>query len=194
MAAPGEDEEGLEPKGVAVFVLMGGLYALGLGLWRFPEVLEVLETSSRMREVGIDPIAPGFPPWLIEYIVALVSGVSLLGGGAIARGAMGLRGRGLPAGMCWAVGGAGFALLVVHAWFTFTHDVAVAEGGMIWGVVHLVTLTREHIPGGATEAGRFGFRIGQAIGLAGIAGWLLTIPILGRVATDDVRPEPPEAF
>lgn len=159
------DDEHAVGGGVAVF----GLYWLVLGVWCGQAVLGL------PRDVAVvDP----FPQWLVVYLY-------ILGGWLLVNGALWIacfaslrRGRAVPRLGLVALESS-IALVLMHAWFTLAHDAALAGGGMIWGVVDVLTLTRESMPNGASAAG---FRVGQVVGLV---VWLLAV--LG-VAVEVLRP------
>jgi len=167
MSSTSDDEDS-----VGAGVLVFGLYWLLLGLVRGYELLRLPADTV---------IAGPVPSWLISYLY-------LLAGALLASGALWLvcfvrlkRRRRVPRlGVIALV--SSLALIAVHAWFTYTHDVAVHEGGAIPGLIDLLTLTREYVPNGATPAGLRGFRIGQSLGFA---VWLLAT--LG-VAAEVLRP------
>ncbi len=151
MSEPPDDEDAVG-AGVVVF----GLYWLTLGLVRGYELLGVPADVV---------IAPPFPSWLISYLYLLVGW--LLVNGALWLACFVLLKRGRPVPRLGRVAlGSSLALIAAHVWFTYTHDAAVHEGGAIPGLIDLLTLTREYIPGGATAAGLKGFRIGQGLGFA----------------------------
>lgn len=139
---------------VAAGALFGGYWLL-LGCWR----------SLELASLPDDAVVAGpFPSWLLTYLEALVGAVTL-GGLAMVVGAVLLR-RGDVRGSLLVAGGglSNLGTAAAHAYFTFGHDVALGEGGLVWGIVHVATLTRTWIPGGATESGAAGFRVGQAVG------------------------------
>jgi hypothetical protein len=162
------DDEDVVGGGVVVF----GLYWLVLGVWRGQEVLGL------PRDVAVgDP----FPQWLVAYLHVLVAWLLINGALWIACFARLRSGHTVPRlGLVATV--SSVALVLVHGWFTLTHDAALAGGGMIWGFVDLLTLTREFMPNGASAAGATGFRVGQVVGLV---VWLFAV--LG-VAAEVLRP------
>ncbi len=128
-------------------------------------------------------MGPDFPSWTLAYLGALSAAIVLVGTGLLAAGALTTSRPQRSAASALAASIVLLVLGLAHGWFIFFHERAFAEGGLIPGVFHVLTLTRIYLPGGASEAGLSGYRVGQAIGLLawlGGAGFLVS-------TVDDLR-------
>ena len=149
-----------EEDAVGAWPVIFGLYWAGLAAWRSFEVLALPRDA-----VVLDP----FPAWLVTYLIALVVWLFVNGALWLVCALLLRRGRAVPRlGVAALVSSIG--LVLVHGWFTLTHEAAIGEGGALWGAIHLWTLTRTTIPHGASAAGALGFHIGQGVGLV---AWLI---------------------
>jgi hypothetical protein len=163
----------------AAFLVVGAWLAL-LGGWRAIEVVPLVGRYQVENEPG----------WLLPYLAVITLLVGSSGVGLI------LTGLTLPRHVKLAgiVGRVSCALLaafvLVHGYFLINYEDAFADGGMIWGFFHILTLTR--LPTTGTEAGTFGYRIGTAIGMA---VWLACCVVMfGKTVLGtrrDGRPPPP---
>ena len=109
-------------------------------------------------------VVEGFPAWLLPYLATLCGAILISGASLIAAGVCEWRGssRARVWGACGAAGVMVFA--TAHAMFLVHTERAFADGGFIWGVVHLLTLTR--LPTTGTEAGIAGYKVGLGVGIA----------------------------
>lgn len=156
-----------------------GLYLFGLGGARAYEIVSLPAGAS---------LGPEFPSWILTYLGALSAAIVLVGAGLLTAGALATS---QPLRSAAAALAASLVLLVLglcHGWFIFFHERAIAEGGLIPGVFHVLTLTRIYFPGGASEAGLTGYRVGQAIGLL---AWLGGAGFLVSTVDDLRRAKPP---
>lgn len=161
-----------------------GAYLVALGGIRLVEVAPVA------RGYVVD----GFPEWMLLYL-ALLAGMLLLAGASLVLGGIGLRQSVAWSGYAILFGASAYlAATVTHAAFLVLYERAFADGGLLWGVVHLLTLTR--LPTTGTEAGIAGYKLGLG---AGIACWLglgvmsLRIGIAARRRGDSQSPGPARA-
>ena len=134
-------------------MVIGAWLAL-LGGWR---AIEVVPLAGRYQ-------VENEPAWLLAYLAVITLLVCSSGAGLVVTG-LTLRRHVKSAGIVGRVSCAFLAaFVVVHGYFLITCEDAFADGGMIWGFFHILTLTR--LPTTGTEAGTFGYRIGTAIGMA----------------------------
>lgn len=173
-----ETADRVDRQGLAGFTLLASLYAAGVATVQLPTVLAVQSAD----------VPPYFPPWIFRYLLALCALLLVLGFAAGALAALALMGKRVRVRPAAAVALTIAVLVVVHGYVLINHDGAVAEGGMIWGLFHVLTLTREVSPAGPTDAGMAGYRIGQVVGLIGLLLWPLSLFALSLPAT----PEPPD--
>lgn len=123
-------------------------------------------------------LLPGYPEWLPTYLVGLMgcvvvaSVVTLLYAtlGTRYASVLGALGRPLAVLTC--------LLVVGHGTFLFGFDLAVGQGGALWGLTDVLTLRRVHDPLGATAAGLVGYRVGQLVGLVVMLAWPLSLVVL----------------
>jgi hypothetical protein len=129
------------------------LYASGLSAWRLSEL------ASLPSDVQIHP---DFPQWLVAYLWAICGSLFVLGIATIVISALVLTGR-IRSRLWFLLPALGMTFwIAIHGVFSL-HDKAVGQGGMVWGLVHSLTLTR--IFSEATEFGLVGYRNGQVVGL-----------------------------
>lgn len=137
----------------------------------------------RLREVIALPAdaAPGpdYPWWLLVYLQALVVVILLTGVGFLLAAGKKSRVLGVISGSAF------LCITIVHAWFVAFHERAFADGGLVFGALHLLTLTRMDTT--ATSAGVAGYRVGQAIGILIWLGSAVYLLALGRKATVEQR-------
>lgn len=136
-----------------------GAYLTLLGGWHAVETVPLSMRGAR---------AEGYPDWLVpfltlESILVLGAGVCLLLAGLLRR----RKGRvsailGLSGSSALTI----FALL--YAWFLIAYENSFADGGIIWGFLHVLTLTR--MPTTGTESGVLGYKIGLG---AGMVAWFV---------------------
>ncbi len=171
-------------RGLAVATVAISLYAVVVALFRLPEVLDLLLVKEQvvgrigdqlLLQVEEARTLPGYPNWLLTYLTVLVGSVASLGLAGVVYGGFGFRKVPPRTGYGVALAVAIVGLLAFHGYFVFGRDLATAEGGLIWGFVHVLTLTRLHIPGGATDAGLAGYRFGQVLGLLSMTLWPLVL-------------------
>ena len=164
---------------------LGGLFAMGAYF--------VLLRGERLREILSLPAdmvpGPGFPSWMLEYLALLCALILTTGGLLFMAGFTARKGRPIARALIlWGAIGA-FVFTGLHSWFLFFYERAFADGGLVWGTIHLLTLTRMDTT--ATEAGVVGYRIGQVFGIAvwvGCASYLLVIASGLRKSTVSTPP------
>jgi hypothetical protein len=94
----------------------------------------------------------------VESLLVFEAGASLLVAGLLRRRKTRLSAiLGLSGSSSLAI----FALL--YAWFLIAYENAFADGGIIWGFFHVLTLTR--MPTTGTEAGVLGYKVGLGAGM-----------------------------
>ncbi len=160
--SPETIDQPLTPFRMALVV---SLPCIAAGAWRLPELLAI----------GLNPpVTPGYPSWILGFLWVLVLGP--LGAGILgALGAAMVRrsNRAAPQVLRAA---AVFLVLwaLVQTWIRVQYDPDIAFGGLIWGLVHNLTLTRE-VDVGATPTGRAGYSAGLILGGAVWVGmgWIL---------------------
>lgn len=164
------------------FSFIPGLYVVVLALWRLFELVQL------PADIQIDP---AFPPWLMAYLWTLCIFLLAIGILTIVVPCLCKHGKIKNRSAVLAIALLSIGIILVHGWFS-AQDQAIGEGGFIWGVVHIITLTRTYIPDGATDAGLTGYRIGQKFGilLLGIYPFLLFLDykIIGDDKGNDLRP------
>lgn len=156
----GSAHEGTGPAGEwspgssMVTFLVAGAYLALVGAYR---AIEVLPLVFRNR-------VEGYPEWLLPYL-ALISLLVFAAGVALFLTGLGVRRKAMKlAGVSGRLGAlflAVFALL--HTFFLLRHEHSFADGGLIWGFLHILTLTR--LPTTGTEAGILGYQIGTGLGM-----------------------------
>lgn len=197
MTTPSAPDEPLtEREGFAALVVSA--YVLLLGVWRLIEIAPLLFDKTTVVGRSGDQLhvvvehttmREGYPPWTMTYLGALVVALVVLGGASVASAWRRLRERPLPVWTVIATAACAAGLSVVHGVFLFGYDQAFGEGGLIWGFVHVVTLTR--IDGTATEAALGGYRIGQGVGLLATLAWPALLVSL--TVSDEPDTPPPGA-
>jgi hypothetical protein len=136
-----------------MFIGVGAYLAL-LGGWHVIETVPLAMRGAR---------AEGYPDWLVpfltvESLLVFEAGASLLVAGLLRRRKTRLSAiLGLSGSSSLAI----FALL--YAWFLIAYENAFADGGIIWGFFHVLTLTR--MPTTGTEAGVLGYKVGLGAGM-----------------------------
>jgi hypothetical protein len=122
-----------------------------------------------IRLVQVAPYARGyvvedFPEWLLLYLTILV-GTLLLAGASLLIGGVALRRRARWSRPVLQLGASAFlTATLAHATFLILVEHAYADGGMIWGVLHLLTLTR--LPTTGSISGIAGYKLGLGLGIA----------------------------
>lgn len=136
-----------------LFIGVGAYLAL-LGGWHVIETVPLAMRGAR---------AEGYPDWLVPFLavesmIVFEAGACLLVAGLLRR-----RKTRVSAilGLSGASSLAIFALL--YAWFLVAYENAFADGGIIWGFFHVLTLTR--MPTTGTEAGVLGYKVGLGAGM-----------------------------
>lgn len=146
--------DGPSPRSPRALFLVVGAYLTLLGGWRVTQVLPIV---SGYRVVGE-------PDWLLPYLAAITVMITVAGVGLVITG-LTFRTRARLAGV---VGRASAALLaafaLLHTTFLIKYEDAFADGGFVFGFIHMLTLTR--LPTTGTEAGILGYRIGMGFGMA----------------------------
>jgi len=136
-----------------VFSGVCGAYALGVSGLR---LYELAQLPPGVR------ILPGFPQWLISYLWAICGSLFGIGLSAVALSLLILMHR-VRSRELLLIPAACMALwIIVHGIFSL-QDRAVGSGGLVWGVIDMVTLTRTVSE--PTDAGLSGYRVGQVLGL-----------------------------
>lgn len=163
-------EEVSDRQGIASFALLASLYAASVAAYRLPDILAVQGAE----------LLPDFPPWIFGYLLVLCASLLVLALAAGVHAGLAMRAKAPPAAFGLAIAVTIAALVVVHGYVLIAHDAAVSDGGMLWGFVHVLTMTREVAPGGPTDAGMAGYRVGQAVGVVAMLLWPLSIVALSR--------------
>ena len=165
-----------ERVGFPAFVLSA--YALAIASYRAVEIIPFLfdkstvvgQTSSHLVvAVEETTMRPGYPPWTMQYLATLIGLLGLFA--AWSTHLSWAKTRFDTPVICVVIAtAAGLVVLtVVHGTFLFRYDLAFGEGGLIPGILHVITLTR--IDGHANSVGLNGYRVGQAIGLGATLVW-----------------------
>lgn len=159
-------------------LLILSTYVFLVAAWRLGELSPYLfEKSTVVGKVGKHLIVAveettmraGYPSWTMKYLVVLVVVLSLLAGWSAYLSWGKTRGRTPASGVIIATAGLLVLLTIVHGIFLFKYDLAFGEGGLVPGILHVITLTR--IDGYANAVGLSGYRIGQTIGLVATLAW-----------------------
>jgi hypothetical protein len=125
-----------------------------VGGWR---VLELIELGFDAR------VAPEYPAWFYGFLWCLAIGPLLAGALGMAGSVQKRRAAVGHRLLLVAAGGLVVAWTLVQTWIRVVHDPDVAFGGLIWGVLHNLTLTRQPNVG-ATAAGSAGYSTGLVLG------------------------------
>ena len=175
------DESLGQPPSSFHVALVASLPCVAVGAWRLPEMIEV----------GVDArVAAGYPSWFIAFLWLLVLGPLIVGtvgtlGALLARSAS-------PAAphLLRSAGALIVVWAIAQTWIRVQYDPDIAFGGLIWGLVHNLTLTRE-VDVGATPSGRAGYTAGLVIGGAvWVGAGLLLLMASARGALSVVQGSP----
>lgn len=142
-----------ETNSRTLFFVVGGYVALLAGY----RLVEVLPAAAR------GAVVDGYADWLLPYL-AFVCGLLLCAGTlALVAGATARRDL-RRSGIAGVVGGGALlAFVSAHAYFLVQYEHSFADGGLVWGVVHSLTLTRLATTG--AEAGVAGYKVGLGVGM-----------------------------
>ena len=133
-------------------IALAAVYSLSISTWR------LIELAGLPSDLAIHP---DFPSWLLSYLWTSCVWLFLAATVTLAVSILRVTGR-IRSSQWFQFPAMGMtAWITVHSLFSL-QDKAIGEGGLVWGAIHILTLTRNFT--GATELAEQGYRVGQIIG------------------------------